>query len=188
MKYQESQPSSKEPTSSSTAESQERKERQPQARNHPKYDGWCKGHHKSKNVDKIRILHRGEEIENCTSRPFRRMELGSSSRRDLPPRNPKKILLQRRCTEPLPMAARKACMQDLGYFEDGRKTVLLKRFLPLPTPPFDRVAASSDQSCSSMPLRMPVRKASMEEVRLGCSSRCSQAPQKPMNTTTTRWC
>ena len=157
--------------------------------NHRNYDGSSsaiKGYHQS-NEDGIHNHRRGlcqEEIEHDFSRPFRRMEVGSSSNRDLPPKNPK--ILQPRCTDPLPMATRKACLQDLVYLEDGRKTALVKRFLPLVSDgdfaPFER--AASDESCSSMPLRMPVRKASMEEVRLGRSSPCSQQQalqQQPMN-------
>jgi len=151
-----------------------------QQRNHQKNNGSTsaiKGYHQRKG-EKIRNHRRGlcqEEIDHDFTRPFRRMEVGSSSNRDFPPKNPK--TLQRRCTDPLPMAARKACLQDLVYLDDGRKTALVKRFLPFVSdgdfPPFER--ATSDESYSSMPLRMPVRKASMEEIRLGCSSRsCSQ--------------
>ncbi|CAJ1968379.1 unnamed protein product [Cylindrotheca closterium] len=119
------------------------------------------------------------QSDHC-ARPFQRMEPDKSPNRDLPP-----MILQRRCTEPLSMAARKACMQDLGYFESGRKAVLVKRFsLPVEEdscasipPPFER--AASDESYSFMPLKMPVRKASVEEIRMGCHP-CSNALKQPM--------
>ena len=166
-------------TSASTTESQ----RKGQQRNHQKYNGSSsaiKGYHQRKkdNARNHRVLSQEEIEHHCT----KRMELPSSSNRDFPPKNPK--TLQRRCTDPLPMGARKACLQDLGYLErDGRKTALVKRFLQLrSTPPFER--AASDESYSSMPLRMPIRKASMEETRMGCSPpSCSQQalPQPRMN-------
>ena len=72
------------------------------------------------------------------------------------------------------MAAREACLQDLGYSEDGRKTMLVNRFAPPRTYEEDSsfestvlipLKSSSDESHASMPLKMPIRKASMEEIQ-----------------------
>jgi len=177
--YQESLLSPQESTAAPASDSQ-RKGQQRDHRKSSRSSSAIKGYHQRKE-DKARnqrVLSQ-EEIEH---RQFGRIELGCSSQRDLPPTNPN--ILQSRCKEPLPMGARKACLQDLGYLErDGRKTALVKRFLHLrSTPPFER--AASDESYSSMPLRMPVRKASMEETRMGCSPpSCSQQalPQPRMN-------
>lgn len=145
-----------------------------------------KRYHRIEKED-IRSSRGLSQSEHGSKAAFRRMELGGSPYRDLPP---KRNNLQRRGTEPLPMAVRKACLQDLGFLEDVPRIALgaVKRFssscqeecdnVPPSMPAFERGA--SDGTCSSsMPLKMPVRKASMDELRLKCCP-CSQALQQPM--------
>lgn len=111
------------------------------------------------------------QSEHC--QPFCQMKMGRST--SIHRHSPLKI--QWPCNmKPLSPTARKLCLQDLGYLQDGGKRMLVNRFsaspprdyvFPPPLPRYER-AGSDEMSYASMPLRMPIRKASIEGVELGC--------------------